>query len=556
MIFNGGNTDRLNYFVAKVLELDEFLIINGETYDKKTLFKISDSLVEYGLGYGNGFFRKMFQTKWFSSPIMGGLKSGNTSFITNYLRDRNKLGGALSVYDNQNPNIIHIIAGETCIKLNTLTMKYTIARNTKNTFSVLNCIFLHQNDDYIYFMSQYIGNSDKLSNGCHYVMVYDKNLMEFTYKTQFGTINTPYSLNLIHKMDNKVYLSACVGGVFYLHNIQCDSDTPKVTTLTPLKVVAALKVATLNVVPSEADKNGIFYKLTNLYNLSFEKILDGALVDSGLDTMFSSNSSLKVDDCLKAKYSLDSIDEAGRKSYMPMVTGNTGVSSGAGGRLWECMLVDDGKYLVIQHTTCNSLINPSVNDWIAIFKRNDENNPLDLTMTDYLPFSELNRSEQFCRHFCKVNENLLSAVGTNIVLQLKIVDGKFVENHLNIQNIYGFGYDSEGRYYFTTSSSDFLEIDSDSSASKIELDYVNSVDAFVEIKDGIVKRDVVVSTKNANGELVKAHFELYSTSAKFSNNSLTIRGQTNEKGKATIPITFSGVFDSMITGRIIHENEL
>ena len=556
MIFNGGNTDRLNYSVAKVLEFDEFLIINGETYDKKTLFKISDNLVEYGLGYGNGFFQKMFQTKWFSSPIMGGLRSGNTSFITNYLRDRNKLGGALSVYDNQNPNIIHIIAGETCIKLNTLTMKYTVARNTKNAFSVLNCIFLHQNDDYIYFISQFIGHSDKLSNGCHYVMVYDKNLMEFTYKTQFGTINAPYSLNFIHKMNDNVYLSACVGGNFYLYQILCDGDTPKVTTLTPLKAVAALKVATLNVVPSEIDKNGIFYKLTNLYNLSFEKFLDGALVDSGLDTMFSSNSSLKVDDCLKAKYSLDSIDEAGRKSYMPMVTGNTGVSSGAGGRLWECMLVDDGKYLVIQHTTCNSLINPSVNDWIAIFKRNDENNPLDLTMTDYLPFSELNRSEQLCRHFCKVNENLLGAVGTNIVLQLKIVDGKFVENHLNIQNIYGFGYDSEGRYYFTTSSSDFLEIDSDSSASKIELDYVNPVDAFVEIKDGIVKRDVVVSTKNSNGELVKAHFELYSTSAKFSNNSLTIRGQTNEKGKATIPITFSGVFDSMITGRIIHENEL
>lgn len=557
MIFNGGNIDRLNYAVSKVLEFDGFLIINGETYDKTTLFKVSDFLVEYGLGYGSTFFQKFFQTSWFSSGTFGGQRGATqTSFITNYLRDRSKLCGSLSVFDNQNPDLIHIIAGETCIKLNTLTMKYEVARNKVPAFSVLNCAFLHQNDEYIYFLSQYIGSSDKLSNGCHYIMVYNKRLMRFDYKGGYGTLNTAYALNLIHKENQYCFLSAAIGGVLYLYKIECAGDNPAVTSMSFVQPANYAKVVTMCPVASATDKNGIFYKLCNLYKLSYERLENQTLIDSGLETLLTDDSPINVDDCLMEKYELDSIDEDTRKSYMPMVTSNSGVQSGVGGRLWECMLVDDDQYLVIQHTVCNANVNPTNNDWIAIFRRNNEDNPFDLTMTDFLRFSELDRMEQPCKHFAKVTETLLAAVSNNVTYQLEIRDGKFVESHIFIPNLYAFGYDKTGRYYYTQATNDDLNIESQTYPSRVELSYTKSTDAFVEYDNSIVKRDVIVTTLNKNGAALMGNFELYSTSARFANNSLIYRGKTDASGQAIVPISFNGAFDCVITGKILQENEL
>ena len=48
MIFDNGAAGRLPYPVAKITETVNNLIINGETYDKKTLSKVTQTIVDQG----------------------------------------------------------------------------------------------------------------------------------------------------------------------------------------------------------------------------------------------------------------------------------------------------------------------------------------------------------------------------------------------------------------------------------------------------------------------------------------------------------------------------
>ena len=172
MIYGSG--DRLDYPTCKVIETNTYIIINGVTFDKKTLAKINITPLEVG------FYNMEDHKKNLALEICHSIQPlYNAEYMYWYgtASEREIATHRTTVVDNKNSEIEWVIHGDGIIKYNTVNKTYNVYRLTESVFKqnpIFDSFFLHQDDNFIYI-------------GCH---AGEKSSGQNTLKTVVLNVNT------------------------------------------------------------------------------------------------------------------------------------------------------------------------------------------------------------------------------------------------------------------------------------------------------------------------------------------------------------------------------
>ena len=569
MIFDNGAAGRLPYQVAKVTETVNNLIINGETYDKKTLSKVTQTIVDQGYN-GRDMFNDFFNTTMvthvnnsrYCSPYY--LSISRTFVLGN-------LNPLMSVLDNRDGNIEWTIAGDTVFKFDSSTKAYTTYRSTtlsKSCFS--GGTILHQDDNYIYFLAEDI--YDEVNFTYHTGYILDKSNGKITKVLDKTTLYGSYS-NMINILENKsgtVIIQNINMGTHKLYKAICASGKIE---LSPISLPVSYDVGNYcNNIATKLDSNNYSYYLTVSGNkLSCVKIVDGVVTGDVIQEVITDSTKIKVDDFLTNKYSLGSIDASVRAQYLTFTNSyvNTApTSTNTGYRQFQCSLAgDNDQFLVINNATDkDSLDNKKYTGdqqtcFIAVFRRNDpDNDPMDLTLVDYIRYDEFVFPQGYPKNIYKFDNKkyFMSNDFGHMELILNNDTGKFDKNVYYNPNLITSGYDSYGRLITLSTTSQYVEIFNDRVPNYISIGYKKPGDCYVEY-DGLAQtKQISVEVRNIYNKPIEATFELrLEGSAEFTTSSSKIfRGRTGANGKTDVSVKILNPSKIVIGKKIIHSNEL
>lgn len=569
MIFDNGSAGRLPYPVAKVTETVNNLIINGETYDKKTLSKVTHTIVDQG--YNNmDKFKNFFNTT--SVTHASNSEFCPSSYIQAISRTfvLDNLNPLMSILDNRNGNIEWTIAGDTVLKFDTSSKAYTIYRSTLlSTLCFSGGTILYQDDNYIYFLAENI--QDGINYTYHAGYVLDKGSGKITVVSTVDRLNGSYvnKINILENKDGVIIVQNLNMGTHSLYKLVCASGKIEMTQIS-LPVSYDIG-GYCNNMASKLDRNSYSYYLTITDNkLTCVKIIDGVLTGDTIQEVITNSEKIKVDDFLKKKYSLDSIDASVREKYLKFVNSAVPTAEGSrsGYRQIQCSIAGDNEeYLVINTATdIDSVDNKTkVGDeqtcFIAVFKRNNpDTDPMDLTLVEYIKYDEFKFPHGYPKCVFKFDNKkyFMSNSFGHMELVLNNENGKLDINIYTNPNLITCGYDSYGRLLTLNSSNQYLEVFNEKVPNYIDITYKNPGDCYIEF-DGLAQtKQIGVEVKNIFNKPVEASFELkLEGSAEFSGSSSKIfRGKTSPEGKADVSVKILNPSKIVIGKRILHNNEL
>lgn len=235
MIFTESN--RLNYATYDTFETDSFLVLNGETYDKKSLAKVNGSKLEIGAA-SYEFPTKRMGLKFFTDVYTSNYRIETQDYAV--ASDISKYG-LLDVYasckDSNDPNIEYTFLGNQYIKYNLKTKQYTrhdYVNNLNNsgyyTFTAVS--YMYQNDEYIYLIA-YTLESSYTSRPRDFVI--NKRSGEISGYNPYiidGDPNSYTKIAFIHQEGNIFYYRAHVWGCVQTKKVQYIGNSPIHTKIT------------------------------------------------------------------------------------------------------------------------------------------------------------------------------------------------------------------------------------------------------------------------------------------------------------------------------------
>lgn len=393
---------RLNYAVTPIIETKNFIVINQHIYDKKTLALLSNVNLEAGW---RGYTR---YNKLLAMSRVAGVDITNFHQDTSFLGHlyggifKNNISGTVSsVIDSSDQNIEWTISGESLIKFN--IRDKTFERTTISSVYFPSICIIHQDEDYLYGLgvnhphgTYASGNSTFLNSRNVVRFSINKTTKAYLAGTNVDSgVNGPFRLHVLGTEGNIVYIYMCVQGTTKVYAITCANGSQSWPAVTGIPANWSNTSSKPYLMPSSPDKYGWMYSLNTANGLCAFKFVGGAIDSLQTEVL---NTSAKIDHTAMADIlDMEELDAATRNKYFQPQYAYEGKSQHYSSTYnffyHDCMLMGkDEEYLVhIQQNWHGLANNYGANKYMrhmAVYKRNDpENDPLDLTLTDYYDLS-------------------------------------------------------------------------------------------------------------------------------------------------------------------------
>lgn len=579
MIYNISDR-RLEYPTCKAIETPNHLIINGYLYDKKTLTRVSTEQIDVGWNnYSADKYRLGVRHRYFNS-IRNNYsygcdhQSGNTFY--DLVDEDGYINGTAMWIDQDDPSIEWVWCGDSVLKIN--INKKTVKRIKGNYQEGYNCyawMGLGQDSRYLYAAGQI--NSVDRSTHPAYLFVFNKLMNTITNPNglYYGGSNS-LKFQVIRKIEalNLVYANVSVYNSQYFVILECANGT-----ITEKKRLASM-ISVANAGDSILPKNN-----QNHTSIVFDWMNSPSNTPYFKAFKFDDNNIVKVDDVaihddttrlknistvIKSKYpnnaTIQGYSEAElRKNFIKL---NASVTY-EGFRTVRMGPNDEFIFTGVKasRSSYDRTFDGPGWRWMAVWKQNNpDTDPLDMTMTDWYRYKELNDAAPgvILTSLDKICHNtIIQYLGENGV-RLYHVDaqGKLHWDDIYRNDYCDIGFDEFGRLYMSNINNSDVDIYTEKSPTELILDYENwYTDAFFEMSrnGGPVTKKLMITSKNIYKRPVPATYELaLSGNAVFvSTGSKIVRGVTNNLGKGSEEIKFLAPGTVVnISKRIVYNNEL
>ena len=579
MIYNRSER-RLEYPTCKAIETPNHLIINGYLYDKKTLTRVSTEQIDVGWNnYVQNKYRLGVRHRYFNI-IRPDATYGTDYYKSNVFYDLVDENGYIKStamwIDQDDTSIEWVWSGDSILKID--IHKKTVKRINgvfSTGYDIYASMELGQDSRYLYAIAQV--NSGGYSAHLAHVFVFDKVMNTITnpnglyyggsYSSKFQIIRKIESLNL-------VYAQVSVYANQYFIILECANGT----IIEKKRLASMISVA--NAGDSILSKNN-----QNYTSIAFD------WMNTPTDTpyfkvfKFDDNNIVKVDDVaihdditrlknistvIKSKYP----NNATVQGYSEAELRKNFIKLNASVTYEGFRTVRMGPNDEFIFTGVKSSRNPYDRTfdgpgwrWMAVWKQNNpDTDPLDMTMTDWYRYKELNDAAPgvILTSLDKICHNtIIQYLGENGV-RLYHVDaqGKLHWDDIYRNDYCDIGFDEFGRLYMSNINNSDVDIYTEKSPTELILDYENwYTDAFFEMSrnGGPVTKKLMITSKNIYKRQVPATYELaLSGNAVFaSTGSKIVRGVTNNLGKGSEEIKFLAPGTVVnISKRIVYNNEL
>ena len=556
MIYGSG--DRLDYPTCKVIETNTYIIINGVTFDKKTLAKINITPLEVG------FYNMEDHKKNLALEICHSIQPlYNAEYMYWYgtASEREIATHRTTVVDNKNSEIEWVIHGDGIIKYNTTNKTYNVYRLTESLFKqnpIFDSFFLHQDDNFIY-IGCHAGEKSSGQNTLKTVVVnkasctasFVDNILSGYYASQ---------VEILKRDDNNVYLYLQDLYQNYIKKVTCAggkitvNDIEKTSIPDPANYMGSM--------PTKLLKNEYFYRLDADNKIGYYRLQAGDTIEKIEEQSLLEEVKIKSANFIKTKFNIpDEQWNAEKTNYLQMET-----SQMVSYRIWRCFTMgDNDEYLVVVNTAGNPTKSSNSTDngkteKVLVYKRNNpDTEPLDLTLVDYKTKNDLFVSSYSLGPILKLNPKTLYGWGDFGVMVLDLQDnGTLTPKYYHNSRISTFGFDKLGRLYTHNKDNSVVEMFTDTLPYDLEIKYENTSDAYVPYNNTPVTKNILVTSKNIWGKPVMASFELGCTgNSEFTTSSSNlIRGNTNEQGTATVPLKIKGPTTVTVGKKLLYNNEL
>lgn len=579
MIYNRSER-RLEYPTCKAIETPNHLIINGYLYDKKTLTRVSTEQIDVGWNdYAQNKYRLGVRHRYFNI-IRPDATYGTDYYKSNVFYDLVDENGYIKStamwIDQDDPSIEWVWSGDSILKID--IHKKTVKRINgvfSTGYDIYASMELGQDSRYLYAIAQV--NSGGYSAHVAYVFVFDKVMNTITnpnglyyggsYASKFQIIRKIESLNL-------VYAQVSVYTNQYFIILECANGT-----ITEKKLLASM-ISVANAGDSILSKND-----QNYTSIAFDWMNTPTGTPYFKVFKFDDNNIVKVDDVaihddttrlknistvIKSKYP----NNATVQGYSEAELRKNFIKLNASVTYEGFRTVRMGPNDEFIFTGVKSSRNPYDRTfdgpgwrWMAVWKQNNpDTDPLDMTMTDWYRYKELNDTAPgvILTNLDKICHNtIIQFLGENGV-RLYHVDaqGKLHWDDIYRNNYCDIGFDEFGRLYVSNINNSDVDIYTEKLPIHLILEYENwYTDAFFEMSrnGGPVTKKLMITSKNIYKRPVPATYELaLSGNAVFaSTGSKIVRGVTNNLGKGSEEIKFLAPGTVVnISKRIVYNNEL
>lgn len=559
MIF-GNTISRLEYPTCKAIETSNFLIINGETYDKKTLAKLNSKQLELGFLNVTNYNKLLGLSSVFDGTASTWTHASYNADVGSCF-EYNVAKNFMSVVDSKDGNIEWSIIGETVIKFNIEKKTFELYRSIGYAYTCT--MFLYQDDDYIYFAGKIAGTPSAI-----YLNTIKKSNGEYKNITTAASGSYYVQFDVLRRQDDKVYAVSTDLTTKYHVVISCGGGNITSTPITYTEPNSLGGYTGTYMSSLDKETNGGYIVLAN--STIKYKIVDNSAItgDDHSDSFISPKKIKGMAELLKTKYPEETKeleDTAIITKYMTLLyTGATTVN-GNGYRQIKCSIAGtNNQFLVISsapgggRTNRNDDIEKSC--FIAVFKRNNPTeDPMDLTMVDYYRYYDIRPIYGGQGNIFKINNSKYVQNGDFGVRLINLSEeGKLSFKIYYNQDVHCFGLDSLGRLYVVRKANTQVEMFNDQLPYDITLEYEKEGDEFTPYQSDPIVKNVIVKIKNCYGEPIVGNFELgLSGKAQFSKtSSTTYRGATSVTGSETVGLKITAPTKVCVSKRIIYNNEL
>ena len=562
MIYSDSN--RLEYPTCKVVETETFIVINGITYDKKTLQKINTKTLEVGFNNITKLNKAILPN--ISCEAEYAVQASYKGILSTIHEDEIPVGKC-SVVDNKNSNLEWTFAGESLIEFdlehNTFKTRVLDFFNTSsNKQALYNCFVLHQDDSYIYLFAQYTNESTGPTALNYKGLIFNKSTYEIKESSPDISLSGSYAGNafILKKDQGTVIVFTNFLGTMNIHKLACAAGNITVTKLSASSVIKQFGSYTCSV-PSKFSTEGKFYLLEQGPKINYCKYENDAFTIEGTEELFTSEK-VDVKTFLMKKYKISEEDWDTKKAEYFKFS-ETIFDSYKDARIYT--MGENGEFLVVVYSgygvwgdrnTATSL----KDNIIAVFQKTEpDSDPLKLSLVDYYSYDEILPTTGSLAGIFKLNNlTLFQPLQYGIRKYVVGKDGKLEYMDYYNPNIKYFGFDSYNRLYVVNKVNRDLEIFTDQLPYKINIDFENSGDAFISYSDSPVTKNIKVKTVNCFNKPVIGSFELSCNGkAEFTNTSSSFyRGATNKSGEATVGIKIKAPTESTVGMKLIYNNEL
>ena len=579
MIYNRSDR-RLEYPTCKAIETPNHLIINGYLYDKKTLTRVSTEQIDVGWNnYSADKYRLGIRYRYFNSirndySYGCDYQSGNTFY--DLVDEDGYINGTAMWIDQDDPSIEWVWCGDSVLKIN--IHKKTVKRIKGNYQEGYNCyawMGLGQDSRYLYAAGQ-INSVDRSAHPA-YLFVFDKLMNTITNPNglYYGGSNSS-KFQIIRNIEalNLVYANVSVYNSQYFVILECVNGT--ITEKMRLNSMISVANCGDSILPKNnqnhtsivfdwmnSPSNTPYFKAFKFDDNNIVKVDDVAIHD---DTTRLKNISAVI----KSKYSnnatVQGYSEAElRKNFIKL---NASVTY-EGFRTVRMGPNDEFIFTGVKasRNSYDRTFDGPGWRWMAVWKQNNpDTDPLDMTMTDWYRYKELNDAAPgvILTSLDKICHNTIIQFLGDKGIRLYHVNaqGKLYWDDIYRNDYCDIGFDEFGRLYMSNINNSDVDIYTEKSPTELILDYENwYTDAFFEMSrnGGPVTKKLMITSKNIYKRPVPATYELaLSGNAVFvSTGSKIVRGVTNNLGKGSEEIKFLAPGTVVnISKRIVYNNEL
>lgn len=553
-----GSSNRLDYPTCKVIETDVYIIINGVTYDKKTLAKLNITPLEVG------FYNIADHNKNLGLSICHSIKPLDGYVYTYWYGtsyEHEVPTHRTSIPDSQNNYIEWTIHGDGVIKYDTTKKTYNVYRLTEKVFGELpiyESFYLYQDNEWIYI-------------GCHAgkktstifklkTVVFNKISGEAKFADDIVTGSYTSCVNILKRDANSVYIIISDLGTTYIKKLTCASGAISVNNIDKTNIPDPGTYCTS--FPSKLIDNEYFYRLSSGNKLGYYRLIPGDVIEKVEEESLLDEVKIKSKDYIKNKFSIqDDQWDTEKTNYLTMLATQV-----VGYRQWRCYTMgDNNEYLVVTNvatteTKPTNSTNQGKTEIIMVYKRNNpDTDPLDLTLVDYKTKNELYYSSYGLGAILKLNPKTLYSWGEFGIMILDLQsDGILKPKYFYNSKLASFGFDQLGRLYTANKDNNVVEVFTDKLPYDLEIKYENTSDAYIPFDKNPVTKNIVVTSKNIWGKPVMASFELGCTgNSEFTQSaSNTYRGSTNDTGTATVSLKIKGPTTATVGKKLLYNNEL
>lgn len=553
-----GSSNRLDYPTCKVIETDVYIIINGVTYDKKTLAKLNITPLEVG------FYNIPDHSKNLGLSICHSIEPlYSTTYMYWYgtASEDEVPTHITTVADSQNNYIEWTIHGDGVIKYDTTKKTYNVYRLTESVFSELpiyDSFYLYQDNDWIY-IGCHAGKKESTINILKTV-VFNKTSGEAKFVDDILSGSYTSQVEILKRDTNSVYLFISDLGTHYIKKVTCASGAISLKDIAKTNIPDPGSYCTS--FPSKLIGNEFFYRLGSDNKLGYYKLAAGDIIEKVKEESLLDEVKIKSKDYIKSKFSItDDQWDTEKTNYLTMLATQV-----TGYRGWRCYTMgDNDEFLVVTNTslvetnTTNSTNNGKT-EMVMVYKRNKPDaDPLDLTLVDYKSKNELYYSSYGLGAVLKLNPKTLYSWGKFGIMVLDLQDdGVLKPKYFYNSKLSTFGFDKLGRLYTANKDNNIVEMFTDKLPYELEIRYENTADAYIPFDKNPVTKNIVITSKNIWGKPVMASFELGCTgNTEFTGSaSNTYRGNTNGGGTATVGLKIKGPTTATVGKKLLYNNEL